>query len=311
MARRRYAARDAEISRALSRGRSIRSIAADYGLAPSTVYCIARREGWTWHRGPAQIPRFCALPGCTNKVPRSSNRYCSHTCFVASRRLHLHKCANCTRPVKRGSAKFCSRVCYHAFARRYWSTANGDRNGRIVRDAASGTPRSRIASCHGIHPRTVSNVLVGPARDDERPCRAPGCNAPTPRRHRLFCSSACMQAWNEARKPWCANRCGARARTRSAKFCGARCQAAYTIRQAHARNRIRNDWIFLAATLRIPHADIAGRVGITRGYVTVILRRRRRPLLTNDTTDTAPPASIPGAAESQTSSRQTRLSEPT
>ncbi len=282
MARRRYAARDAEISRAISSGQSIPTIAADYGLARSTVYGIARREGWTWPRGPTQIPRFFDLPGCTNKVPRSTNRYCSRTCFIASRRLHLHKCANCTRPVKRGSAKFCSRSCYHAFARRYWAVANGDRNGIIARDAASGTPHSRIASCHGIHPRTVSNLVVRPAPDDERFCEAPGCNAPTPRRHRRFCSSACQQAWIEARKPWCANECGSRARTRSGKFCGPRCRAAYTIREAHARRRTRDDLIVFAATLRIPHRDIAGRVGVSKGYVTVILRRRRRPLLASD-----------------------------
>ena len=282
MPARRFRERDAGISRAIASGTPVRQLAEKHGLAVSTIYAIARREGWTWHRGPTQIPRFCALPGCTTKVPRASNRFCSHTCFVASRRLHLHQCANCPRSVKRNTAKFCSRSCYHAFARRYWSAANGDRNGRIVRDAASGTPHSRIASCHRIHPRTVSNVLVGPAQDDERSCHAPGCNAPTPRRHRRFCSSPCMHAWNEARKPWCANECGDRARTRSSKFCGASCQAAYVIRQVHARHRIRDNWILFAATLRIPHREIAGRVGISRGYVTVILRRRRRPLLATD-----------------------------
>lgn len=279
MGRRRYAARDAEISRAISRGQSIRSIAADYSLAVSTVYCIARREGWTWHRGPTQIPRFCDLPGCSNKVPRASSRYCSHTCFVASRRLHLQQCANCPRPVKRSSAKFCSRACYHDFSRRYWSAANSVRNGRIARDAASGAPHSRIASCHGIHPRTVSNVLLGSARDDERSCHGPGCNAPTPRRHRRFCSRACLQAWNEQQRPRCLNGCGARAQRRSGLFCGPLCRTVHAIRQAYLRNLVRDDWIVLAAALRIPHSEIAGRAGISRGYVTVILRRRRRPLI--------------------------------
>ncbi|MYE01863.1 MAG: hypothetical protein F4Y03_11410 [Alphaproteobacteria bacterium] len=279
MGRRRYAARDAEISRAISRGQSIRSIAADYGLAASTVYCIARREGWTWPRGKTQIPRFCDLPGCTNKVPRASNRYCSHTCFVASRRLHFHQCANCQKPVKRGSAKFCSRACYHDYARKYWSAANGERNGRIARDAASGAPHSRIASCHGIHPRTVYNVVLGPVQNDERSCQAPGCNLPTPRRHRRFCSRACLQAWNEQQRPYCLNSCGARARRRSDLFCGPLCRTVYAIRQAHARNQVRDDWIVLAAMLRIPHSEIADRVGISRGYVTIILRRRRRRLL--------------------------------
>lgn len=279
MGRRRYAVRDAEVSRAISRGQSIRSIAADYGLAVSTVYCIARREGWTWPRGKTQIPRFCDLPGCSNKVPRASSRYCSHECFVASKRLHLHQCANCPRPVKRASAKFCSRACYHDFARRYWSAANGARNGRIARYAASGTPHSRIAACHGIHPKTVSNVLLGPAHDDELACQAPGCNAPISRRHRRFCSRACLQAWNEQQRPWCLNGCGARAKRRSGIFCGPRCRTAYTTRQAYLRNLVRDDWIVLAATLRIPHNEIAARMGISRGYVIVILRRRRRPLL--------------------------------
>ena len=279
MGRRRHAARDAEISRAISRGQSIRSIAEDYGLAVSTVYCIARREGWTWHRGKTQIPRFCDLPGCSNKVPRASNRYCSHTCFVASRRLHLRQCANCSRPVRRASAKFCSRSCYHACARRYWSAANGDRNGRIARDAASGTPHVRIASCHGIHPRTVSNVVLGPVRDDDRICDAPGCNAPTPPRHRRFCSRACLQAWNDQQRPWCLNGCGARAKRRAGLFCGPVCRTVYAIRRAYARNLVRDDWIVLAAMLGIPHNEISGRVGLSRGYVTVILRRRRRPLL--------------------------------
>ncbi len=174
MGKRRYTARDAEISRAISRGQTIRAIAADYSLAVSTVYGITRREGWTWHRGKTQIPRFCDLPGCSHKVPRASNRFCSHECFVASKRLHLHQCANCQKPVKRASAKFCSRACYHDFARRYWSAVNGTRNRLIVRDATSGMPHSRIASCHGIHPRTVSNVLL--ALSDERSCPAPGCD---------------------------------------------------------------------------------------------------------------------------------------
>ncbi|MCY3672290.1 MAG: hypothetical protein OXI73_03715 [Rhodospirillales bacterium] len=279
MGKRRYAARDAEISRAISGGQSIRSIAADYGLAVSTVYCIARREGWTWHRGKTHIPRFCDLPGCSNKVPRASNRYCSHTCFVASRRLHLHQCANCEKPVKRISAKFCSRSCYHACARRYWSAANGKRNGRIARDAASGTPHTRIASSYGIHSKTVSSVLLGPPQHDDRTCHAPGCNAPTPRRYRRFCSRSCFLAWNEQQRPWCLNGCGARARFRSSLFCGPLCRTVYTIRQTYFRNLVRDDCIVLAAMLRIPHSEIARRMSISEGYVTVILRRRRRPLL--------------------------------
>lgn len=279
MAKRRYAARDAEISQAIARGQSIRSIAADYGRAVSTIYCIARREGWTWHNGPRQIVRLCDLPGCTNKVPRASARFCSHTCFVASKRLHLPQCANCSKPVKRGSAKFCSRPCYHAYMRRYWAAANGERNGRIARDAASGTPHARIASAHDIHPRTVSNVLLGSDRDDGRTCQAPGCNAPTPRRHRRFCSWSCQQAWKAEQRPYCINGCGARARRRSGQFCGPLCQAVYAVRQTYARNQVRDDWIFLAAILRLPHSEIAARAGISRGYVTVILRRRRRRLL--------------------------------
>ena len=302
MARRRFIERDAAISQAVAAAQPVHSIARDFGLAVSTVYGITRREGWTWHNGPRQIVRLCDLPGCTNRVPRASNRFCSHTCFVASKRLHLHQCANCPKPVKRGSAKFCSPSCYHAYVRRYWAAANGERNGRIAREAASGTPHARIASAHAIHPRTVSNVLVGSARDDDRTCQAPGCNAPTPRRHRRFCSWSCLQAWNAEQRPYCINGCGERARRRSGQFCGPVCQSVYAVRQAYARNQVRDDWIFIAAILRVPHSEIASRTGISRGYLTFILRRRRRLLLPPPTAPSGaavnPPPCIPPTTES-------------
>ncbi|MYE59475.1 MAG: hypothetical protein F4X35_07900 [Alphaproteobacteria bacterium] len=236
MARRRFVERDAAISRAVAAGVPVRSIAADYGLAVSTVYGITRREGWTWHLGPRQILRLCDLPGCTRQVPRASNRYCSHECFVASRRLHLPQCINCPNPVKHSSSKFCSRACYHAHMRSWWSDANGERNRRITRDALAGATQLRIASDHLVHPRTVSNVLHGFPGAPPEQCAAAGCTSRPTRKHRRFCSWACFQAWHEAQKPLCEAGCGARAHSRSGRFCSKRCHTDHLARVSAPRN---------------------------------------------------------------------------
>ena len=275
MPRRRFIERDAAISRAVAAGQSVRSIAAEYGLAVSTVYGITRREGWTWHLGPRQVLRFCDLPGCTNPVPRASNRYCSHECFVASRRLHLPQCANCPNPVKHSTSKFCSRACYHASMRSWWTAANGGRNRRIARDALAGATQLRIASDHSVHPRTVSNVLYGLSRMPPEQCAAPGCTSRPARKQRRFCSWTCFQAWHEAQKPLCAAGCGARAHSRAGRFCSKRCHTDHLARASAPRNA----WIHLAALLRMPHAEIARRTGLRKSRISEIIRRQRRPLL--------------------------------
>ncbi len=280
MARRRHVERDAAISRALAAGRSVRMVAAYYGLAVTTVYGIARREGWTWHRGPRQHPGFCARDGCSRPLPRPHNRFCSHECFVAWRRAHLPACPRCGGKVRRGYSKFCSRLCYRLWLRDFWAGTNEDRDRRIMMEARSGTPLTRIAAFHGVSHRTVSKVVQGPDGETATLCEAPGCRAPLPRRRRRFCCAACRRAWNEAQeKPSCANGCGARVSRRSGRFCGSRCHAAFAARQARERNRTRDSWIYLAALLRIPQAKIATRTGLSRRYVSVLIRRQRRPLL--------------------------------
>ena len=278
MARRRHIERDAAISRALAAGRSVRMVAADYGLAVSTVYGIARREGWTWHRGPRQQLRFCDREGCPQPLPRPRNRFCSHDCFVAWRRAHLPACPRCGGKVRRGYSKFCSRPCYRLWLRDRWAEINEDRNRRILMEARSGRPLARIAAYHGVSHRTVSKVVLGPDGEAAGLCEAPGCRAPLPRRRR-FCGASCRRAWNEAQRPPCANGCGARASRRSGRFCGSRCHAALAAREARRRNLVRDTFMVIAAAAGIPHAEIALRTGLSKGYVSQIVRRQRRPLL--------------------------------
>ena len=275
MPRRLYIERDAEISRAIAAGRSVRSIAAEHGLAVSSVYSITRREGWTFHYGRMQLSRFCARDGCSRPLPSARNRFCGFDCFVAVRRSELPTCPQCGGKTRRRSSKFCSRLCYHLWLRDRWGEIHQRRNRRILVEAASGRPLAQIAHHHEVSHKTVSKVVN--ANDGAVPdtCGAPGCSAALPRRYRRFCSLACYHAWHNAQKPWCANGCGARARRQSGKFCGPRCQATY----AYRRNLVRNTWIFLAATLRMPCAEIARRTGLHEGYVSRIVARQRRPLL--------------------------------
>ena len=279
MGRRRYAARDAEISCAISAGQPVRSIAAEYGLAVSTVYGIARREGWTFHNGPKQKLRFCALDGCSRPLPRPRNRFCSHDCFVAWRRTHLAACPQCGGRTKRRSSKFCSRRCYRLWLREFWAAANRDRDRRILAEARSGRPLARIADFHDVSHRTVWKVVHDPRPEASGVCAAPGCDVPLTRRRRRFCSTACMSAWNEAQRPLCENGCGVRASRRTGRFCGARCHAAFAARRARELNRARDAWIRLASLLGVPQEQIALRTGLNGKYVSVLVRRQRRPLL--------------------------------
>ena len=279
MARRQQRERDAAISRALAAGQSVRLAAADYGLAVSTIYGIARREGWTWHRGPRQQLRFCNRDGCSRPLPRPRNRFCSHECFVAWRRAHLPACPRCGGKVRRRSSKFCSRLCYHLWLRDCWAGINEDRDRRILMEARSGRPLARIADFHGVSHRTVSNVVNGPGPQGAGVCAAPGCWALLPRRRIRFCCVACKRAWNEAQKPPCANGCGARASRRSGRFCGSLCHTAFAARQSRERTLARDTFIILAGTAGIPHAEIALRTGLGKGYVSQIVVRQRRPLL--------------------------------
>ncbi|MCY4501938.1 MAG: hypothetical protein OXE57_10300 [Alphaproteobacteria bacterium] len=280
MARRRHIERDAAISRALAAGRSVRMVAADYGLAVSTVYGIARREGWTWHRGPRQQLRFCDREGCPRPLPRPGNRFCSHECFVAWRRAHLPACPRCGGKVRRRSSKFCSRLCYRLWLREFWAGTNEDRNRRIVMEARSGTPLTRIAAFHGVSHRTVSKVVNGPGPRGAGVCAAPGCAAQLPRRRSRFCCAACRRAWNEAQeKPPCANGCGARVSRRSGRFCGSRCHAAHAAREARQRNLARDTFIVIAAAAGVSRAEIALRTGLNKGYVSQIVSRPDRRLL--------------------------------
>ncbi|MDE0408420.1 MAG: hypothetical protein OXN81_11220 [Alphaproteobacteria bacterium] len=276
---RRHIARDAAISRALAAGRSVRQIAADYGLAVSTVYGITRREGWTFHNGPRQLLRFCAREGCPQPVPRTRNRFCSHECFVAWRRSHLPVCPRCGGRVKRSYSKFCSRLCYRLWLRDRWAEINEARDRRILMEARSGRPLASIAADHGVSQRTVAKTVNSPAPENAGVCAAPGCGAVLPRRRYRFCSMSCLRTWNEAGRPLCANGCGARASRRTGRFCGSRCQAAHAARQARERNLARDNWIDLAAMLGVPQAEIARRTGLNKGYVSQIVRRRRRRLL--------------------------------
>ncbi len=271
--------RDAAISRALAAGQSVRMVAADYGLAVSTVYGIARREGWTWHRGPRQHLAFCDREGCPRPLPRPRNRFCSHECFVAWRRAHLPVCPRCGGNVKRRSSKFCSRLCYRLWLRDRWAEINRERDRRILMEAGSGTPLTRIAAFHGVSHRTVSKVVQGPDGEAGGLCEAPGCRAPLPRRRRRFCGASCRQAWNEAQRPSCANGCGARASRRSGRFCGSRCHAAFAAREVGRRSLARDTFITIAAAAGVPPAEIALRTGLSKGYVSQIVRRQRRPLL--------------------------------
>ena len=279
MPRRQHVERDAAISRAVAAGRSVRSIAADHGLAVSTVYGITRREGWTWHAGPKQYDRFCARDGCSRRVPRARNRFCCFDCFVASRRSGLSACPQCGGRVKRGSSIFCSRACYGRALRDFWADINADRDCRIATEARSGRPLAQIAAFHGVSHRTVWNIVQGLDGEDAGTCEAPGCSAPLPRRRRRYCSAACMRAGQEARKAVCANGCGAPVRRRSGQFCGRACQADFAARRARERNRARDSWIYLAALLRIPQAEIALRTGLSRKYVSILVCRQRRLLL--------------------------------
>ena len=280
MPRRLHIERDAAISRAIAAGQSVRSIAADFGLAVSTVYGIARREGWTWHLGPRQDVRFCARDGCSRRLPRTRNRFCSFDCFVASLRSGMPTCPQCGGRVKRRSAKFCSRGCYGRWLHSFWGEIHASRDSRIRTEARSGRPLARIAASHGVSHRTVAKIVRAPHEEHAGICEAPGCSAPLPRRRRRFCSAACRRAaHDEAGKPLCANGCGARARRRSGQFCGRLCQADFAARRARESNGARDVWIHLASVLRIPQAEIASRTGLSRKYVSVLVRRQRRLLL--------------------------------
>lgn len=279
MVKRKHVERDAAISRAVAAGQSVRSIAADHGLAVSTVYGITRREGWTWHFGPRQYDRFCAREGCSRRVPRTRNRFCSFDCFVAWRRSGLPACPECGGRVRRSSSKFCSRACYSRSLRGFWADINAERDRRIRTEARSGRPLAQIAALHGVSHRTVSNVVQGLEGESDGICEAPGCSAPLPRRRRRFCSAACMRAGQEARRPLCANGCGARASRPSGQFCGRLCQADFAARLGRERNRARDGWIYLAVVLRIPQAEIARRTGLSSNYVSILVRRQHRLLL--------------------------------
>lgn len=279
MARRRHIERDAAISRALAAGRSVRALAADYGLAVSTVYGITRREGWTFHNGPMQKPGFCALEGCSRRLPRPRNRFCGHDCFVAWRRSHLPDCPQCGGKTKRGASKFCSRACYRLWLRERWAEINEARDRRIRMEARSGRPLARIAAFHGVSHRTVSNVVNGSGPQAAAVCAAPGCGVPLARRRLRFCGTACRQAWNEAQRPLCANGCGARAGRRTGRFCGARCHGTHAAGLARERNRARDSFMALAAAAGMSRAEIALRTGLSKGYVTQILSRQGRFLL--------------------------------
>ena len=279
MVKRRHVERDAAISRAVAAGQSVRSIAAEHGLAVSTVYGITRREGWTWHLGPRQYDRFCAHEGCLRRVPRARNRFCSFDCFVAWRRSGLPACPQCGGKVARSSSIFCSRACYGRSISTFWADINADRDRRIRTEARSGRPLAQIAAFHGVSHRTVSNVVQGLEGENDGTCEAPGCSAPLPRRRRRFCSAACMRDAQDARKALCANGCGAPVRRRSGQFCGRACQSDFTARRARERNRARDAWIYLAAILRIPQAEIALRTGLSRNYVSILVRRQRRLFL--------------------------------
>ena len=271
--------RDAAISRAVAAGQSVRSIAVDYDLAVSTVYGITRREGWTFHNGPRQKPGFCARGCCPRPLPRPRNRFCSHECFVAWRRAHLPVCPGCGGRVGRLSSKFCSRLCYRLWLRDRWAEINEDRDCRILMEARSGRPLARIAAFHGVSHRTVSKVANGHRQEDGAVCSAPGCQAPLPRRRLRFCSASCRRAWNEAQRPPCANGCGARASRRSGRFCGSRCHAAHAAGEARRRNLVRDTFMVLAAAAGVLPAEIALRTGLSKGYVSQIVRRRDRRLL--------------------------------
>lgn len=279
MVKRKYVERDAAISRAVAAGQSVRAIAADHGLAVSTVYGITRREGWTWHLGPRQYDRYCARDGCSRRVPRTRNRFCGFDCFLAWRRSGLPACPECGGKVARSSSIFCSRACYGRSLRAFWGDINAERDRRIRTEARSGRPLAEIAAFHGVSHRTVSNIVQGLDGENAGTCEAPGCSAPLPRRRRRFCSAACMRAVQEARKPLCANGCGARASRRSGQFCGRLCRAAFTMRSARERNRARDSWIYLAVFLRVPHEKIARRTGLSSNYVSILVRRQRRRLL--------------------------------
>ena len=274
MPARRFRERDARISRAIAAGTPVRQLAEKHGLSVSTIYTIARREGWTWHCGAPQTVRFCALPGCHVRLPSPSAHYCSHACFVESRRLHLPLCANCGRRVKRVQAKYCSRRCYAEHSTRYWSTANALRNRRIHRDAQSGMPHTRIAALHAISPSTVSNVIAprtrSAGRPAGRPCEAPGCNTLLSRRQRRFCSTGCFHDWRRARRPVClAPDCGNRIPKPNSKYCSAAC--------FNDRNRPRDLLVRLAFIAGLPRAAIALRTGLHPNYISRILRTIRRP----------------------------------
>ncbi len=279
MPRRRHIERDAAISRAVAAGQSVRSIAAEHGLAVSTVYGITRREGWTWHAGPRQCDRFCAREGCSRRVPRTRNRFCSFDCFLAWRRSGLPACPECGGRVRRSSCIFCSRACYSRSLRGFWADINDARDRRIRTEARSGRPLAQIAAFHGVSHRTVANVVQGLEGESDGICEAPGCSAPLPRRRRRFCCAACMRAVQEARRPLCANGCGARASRPSGQFCGRLCQADFAARRGRERNQARDGWIYLAVVLRIPQAEIARRTGLSSNYVSILVRRQHRRLL--------------------------------
>lgn len=157
---RKFRERDARISREVARGRRIVEIAAEFGLAVSTIYCITRREGWTFHCGPPQQQRFCERADCRRRLPAARNkRFCSDECRVAALREHLPSCAYCSRRLDRAWRTYCDAVCYGRAQRRFWSAANEERDAEIRRAAAAGEPAKAIAARLGVHRSTVDKVV--------------------------------------------------------------------------------------------------------------------------------------------------------
>ena len=157
---RKFAERDARISREVARGRRIVEIAAEFGLAVSTVYGITRREGWTFNYGPPQQQRFCERSECRRRLPAARNRrFCSRECAVAALRKHLPSCAHCGRRLQRAWRTYCNMICYGRAQRRFWLAANAERDAEVLRAAAAGEPAGTIAARLGVHKSTVDKVV--------------------------------------------------------------------------------------------------------------------------------------------------------
>ena len=190
MVQRRFEERNALIAERRLAGERVPDLAAEYGVAESTIYGIIAGEGVVGERGKRRELRFCANEDCGAPIYRVHNgKYCCDACFRVAQRKPLATCgyAPCGKRLKRRYSKFCSNECYRAAERAFWKSARRECARPGCSTKVSREDRKYCSrACSAAH-RTLKSFTGSR-------CARPGCSSFTTTRRQKYCSEECRRA---------------------------------------------------------------------------------------------------------------------